>query len=614
MATVGNTSLHAADIAIIIVYFIFILTVGLWLGASLFASNIGSLHFIGLAGSGAAAGIAVGGFELNAIFVLMMLGWLFMPVYIASGVFTMPEYLHKRFGGQRLQIYLAVLSLLLYIFTKISADLFAGAIFIEQSLKWNIYLSTAILLVIASIFTITGGLTAVIWTDFIQTGIMLCGAFSLMIMAFIEVGGFENMKYKYERSIANSSIYSNSTCGLPRKDYLNFLRSPKEGDVPWPGLLGITFSSIWYWCADQVIVQRTLSGKNFTHAKAGCVLAGYLKLLPLFLLIFPGMISRILYTEEVACIDPDVCYEVCKSRSGCTNTAYPKLVLNLMPNGARGVMLAVILSALMSSLTSIFNSSSTVFTLDVWKRIRKNAQDFELMIVGRLTVVVLVGISIAWVPIIQATQGSQLFVYVQRVSSFLQPPVCAVYVASIFWSRMNEQGAFWSAVIGLGTGLLRFILEIVYGNPQCGEEDNRPSIIKNFHYLYFGIFVFFFTVLVAVVVSLLTKPLPKKYSIGTTFWSRYSKKEKADDDLPVEVDRSKETVIDNSMFDTGENIPWYKKAFFWICGIEKQEQSRETSIIDDKMTLKEDRLYKWICNINAVILLSVATFMFGFFS
>lgn len=320
--TLGDRSLIVADVAVIVVYFVFVLFVGLWtsrqnrgsaggyflagrnmnwipVGASLFASNIGSLHFVGLAGSGAASGIVISLYELNAMFVVLALGYIFLPVYMSSGVFTMPEYLQRRFGGKRIQMCIAVLALLVYIFTKISADLYAGALFIEQSVGWDIYPAILLLLAIAAVFTITGGLTAVIWTDLIQTIIMLVGATVLMAISFDKVGGLSGLIRKYPSAIANSSAHGNSTCGLPRDDAMHLLRDPISGDLPWPGLVGITINSIWYWCADQVIVQRSLAGKTYDHSKLGCILCGYLKILPLFLLVFPGMIARILFTETV---------------------------------------------------------------------------------------------------------------------------------------------------------------------------------------------------------------------------------------------------------------------------------------------------------------------------
>ncbi|KAK7455062.1 hypothetical protein BaRGS_00039533, partial [Batillaria attramentaria] len=492
-------------LVVIVSYFALVLFVGLWssrqnrgsaggyflagrnmnwipVGASLFASNIGSLHFVGLAGSGAASGIAIGMYEINAMFVVLLLGYIFLPVYISSGVFTMPEYLKRRFGGKRIQMYMAVLALLVYIFTKISADLYAGALFIEQSLGWDIYPAILLLLAIAAIFTVAGGLTAVIWTDLIQTVIMLFGAFVLMIISFQRVGGLNGLVTKYPLAIANTTLHSNSTCGYPRDDYMKLFRDPAEGDLPWPGLFGLTINS--------VIVQRALAGKTFDHSKMGCILCGYLKMLPLFLLVFPGMIARILFTDTVGCSDPDVCMEVCGSRTG-----------------ARGMMLAVMMSALMSSLTSIFNSSATIFAMDV------------------VFVVVLVVISIVWIPILKASQGSQLFVYIQEVSSFLQPPICAVFLLGLFWERFNEKGAFVSLVIGMTIGLIRFAVQYSYTVPECGsaEPDPTPAIVRDVHYLYFSALLFVITGVVAVVVTLVTKPVDTRCIQRLTWWTRHSK-------------------------------------------------------------------------------------------
>jgi SSS family transporter len=226
---------------------------------------------------------------------------------------------------------------------------------------------------------------------------------------------------------------------------------------------GLTISAVWYWCSDQVIVQRALAANNLTHAKAGCIFAGYLKLLPMFIIIMPGMISRILFNgkvkltnfilnlikskinncflfqkEEIACSDPESCMRYCGSQNGCSNISYVKLIIDIMPNGLRGLMVGVMIAALMSSLTSVFNSCSVIFTMDIWKYLRKEAKEIELMIVGRVFIVIFVAISIFWIPIIELSQGSRLFDYIQSVTSFLAPPVCAIYVQAILFKRVNE--------------------------------------------------------------------------------------------------------------------------------------------------------------------------------
>ncbi|XP_063091266.1 sodium/glucose cotransporter 4-like isoform X2 [Cavia porcellus] len=490
------------------------------IGASLMSSNVGSGLFIGLAGTGAAGGLAVGGFEWNATFLLVALGWIFVPVYIAAGVVTMPQYLKKRFGGERIQVYMSVLSLILYIFTKISTDIFSGALFIQMALGWNLYLSTGILLVVTAIYTITGGLTAVIYTDALQTVIMVGGALVLMFLGFQKVGWYPGLQQLYSQALPNVTV-PNTTCHLPRPDAFHMLRDPVSGDIPWPGLIfGLTVLATWCWCTDQVIVQRSLSAKNLSHAKGGSVLGGYLKILPMFFIVMPGMISRALYPDEVGCVDPDVCQRVCGARVGCSNIAYPKLVMALMPIGLRGLMIAVIMAALMSSLTSIFNSSSTLFAIDVWQRFRRRATEQELMVVGRVFVVFLVVVSILWIPIIQSSSSGQLFDYIQSVTSYLAPPVTALFLLAIFCRRVTEPGAFWGLMFGLGVGLLRMILEFSYPAPACGEVDRRPAVLKDFHYLYFALLLCGLTAIVTVIISLCTTPIPEEKLTRLTWWTR----------------------------------------------------------------------------------------------
>ncbi|CAO2640307.1 Sodium/glucose cotransporter 1 [Lemmus lemmus] len=420
----------------------------------------------------------------------------------------MPEYLRKRFGGKRIQIYLSVLSLLLYIFTKISADIFSGAIFINLALGLDIYLAIFILLAITALYTITGGLAAVIYTDALQTAIMLVG--SCILTGF---GGYDAFMEKYMNAIPTIISDGNMTvkkeCYTPRADSFHIFRDPITGDIPWPGLIfGLSILALWYWCTDQVIVQRCLSAKNMSHVKAGCTLCGYLKLLPMFLMVMTGMVSRILYTDKIACVVPSECQKYCGTSVGCTNIAYPTLVVELMPNGLRGLMLSVMMASLMSSLTSIFNSASTLFTMDVYTKIRKRASEKELMIAGRLFILVLIGISIAWVPIVQSAQSGQLFDYIQSITSYLGPPIAAVFLLAIFCKRVNEPGAFWGLILGFLIGISRMITEFAYGTGSCMEPSNCPTIICGVHYLYFAIILFVITLIVVLVISFLTKPIP----------------------------------------------------------------------------------------------------------
>lgn len=545
-------ALEPADIAVVALYFVLVMCIGffaMWkynrstvseyflagrsltwvvIGASLFVSNIGSEHFIGLAGSGAASGFAVGAWEFNALMLLQLLGWIFVPVYIRSGVYTMPEYLFKRFGGHRIQVYFAVLSLILYIFTKLSVDLYSGALFIQEALGWNLYLSVILLIGMTALLTVTGGLVAVIYTDTVQALLMIIGALTLMVISFREVGGFEEIKRRYMLATPNITsilltynLSTTNSCHVdPKPDSLKMLREPTDEDIPWPGfLLGQTPASVWYWCADQVIVQRVLAAKNICHAKGSTLMAGFLKLLPMFIIVIPGMISRILFVDDIACINPEHCMQVCGSRAGCSNIAYPRLVMNLVPVGLRGLMMAVMIAALMSDLDSIFNSASTIFTLDVYQLIRKNTSSRELMIVGRTFVAFMVVISIAWVPIIVEMQGGQMYLYIQEVADYLTPPVAALFLLGIFWKRCNEQGAFYGGMIGFILGTVRLLLAFIYRVPECNQPDTRPGFIKNIHYMYVATALFWITGIVAVLVSLLTLPPSEEQIRTTTFWS-----------------------------------------------------------------------------------------------
>uniref|UniRef100_A0A8C0AS50 Sodium/mannose cotransporter SLC5A10 n=1 Tax=Buteo japonicus TaxID=224669 RepID=A0A8C0AS50_9AVES len=468
-----------ADLVVVVVYFSLNVAVGIWsscrvnrntvsgyflagrdmawwpIGASLFASSEGSGLFIGLAGTGAAGGIAVTGFEWNVRNVSAMIT-LFPPWQIV----TMPEYLQRRFGGERIRMYLSGLSLLLSIFTKISTDLYSGALFVQVCLGWDLYLSTILMLVVTGLYTIAGGLAAVIYTDALQTLIMVLGAIVLAVKAFNEIGGYPNLEEAYLKAVP-SKIVPNTTCHLPRADAMHLFRDPVSGDLPWTGMtFGLSIMATWYWCTDQVIVQRSLSAKSLSHAKAGSILASYLKMLPLFVIIMPGMISRVLYPGLGA-----------MPATGCSSK--PRLLLAAMGLGLRGLMIAVMMAALMSSLTSIFNSSSTLFTMDIWRKLRPGAGERELLLVGRVVTVVLVALSVVWIPILQSSSGGQLYVYIQAVTSYLAPPVTAVFVLAVFWPRANEQGAFWGLMAGLVLGLARMGLELAYPAPRCGVPDRR---------------------------------------------------------------------------------------------------------------------------------------------
>ncbi|XP_071849451.1 sodium/glucose cotransporter 4-like [Apostichopus japonicus] len=630
-----GSSLATPDYVIVIVYLVGILAVGLWasmrssrstlkgyflagskmswwpVGASLFASNIGCEHFIGLAGYGAANGISVAAYEINGMFIFVLLGWYFLPVYLASRVYTMPEYLNKRFGGQRIRVYLAILSLILSVLTKISVALFTGALFVQQALGWNLYPAVIILLTVTAIYTVMGGLAAVIYTDAAQTAIMIGGAAVLMILC--KEVSWDELQLEYPLAIPRQALVGNISCGLPREDAFHLFRHPIHSDLPWPAMIfGITVSATWYVCADQVMVQRALAAKSVAHAKGGCILVGFLKSLPLFLMVYPGMISRVFFTDAVACVDSVECMKHCQSEVGCSNIAYPKLVVNIMPIGLKGLMLAVIMSSLMSSLTSIFNSSSTIFTIDIWTRFRPRAKETELMVVGRVFILVLVVIGILWISIIQSAQGGRLFDYIQSITSYLAPPICAVFVLAVSWKRTNEKGAFWGLMFGFVIGLIRMAIDFTFTAPACGEIDTRPTLLANWHYLYFGVFLFGVVSIFTIVVSLLTEPLPERYIRGLTFWTRKDKLI-TDDEPVIEVrEEGRQESREN------EDVSCGRRFVDVICGTGQDSNAaptaKELDSLEKLSSLAETRTETIILNATAIFMLGCSLVLWVVFA
>uniref|UniRef100_A0A8C5XLP3 Sodium/myo-inositol cotransporter 2 n=1 Tax=Microcebus murinus TaxID=30608 RepID=A0A8C5XLP3_MICMU len=617
-------SLEPGDIAVLVLYFIFVLAVGLWstvktkrdtvkgyflaggdmlwwpVGASLFASNVGSGHFVGLAGSGAATGISVAAYELHGLFSVLMLAWIFLPIYIAGQV-----------------------------------DMYAGAIFIQQSLHLDLYLAIVGLLAITAVYTVAGGLAAVIYTDALQTLIMLIGAVTLTGYSFAAVGGMEGLKEKYFLALA-SNRSENGSCGLPREDAFHIFRDPLTSDLPWPGVLfGMSVPSLWYWCTDQVIVQRSLAAKNLSHAKGGSLMAAYLKVLPLFIMVFPGMVSRILFPDEVACADPEICKKVCSNPSGCSDIAYPKLVLELLPTGLRGLMMAVMMAALMSSLTSIFNSASTIFTMDLWNHLRPRASEKELMIVGRVFVVLLVLVSILWIPVVQASQGGQLFIYIQSVSSYLQPPVAVVFIMGCFWKRANEKGAFSGLILGLLLGLIRLVLDFIYAQPLCDQPDERPAVVKSVHYLYFSVILSTATLITVSTVSWFTEPPSKEMVSRLTWFTRHNpvvQKEQVPPASPlpvtlsqngtpeassttIQLDIARENMSKTCSCDETPKRSKVLKAILWLCGMESYAKEEPPSKVEPAIvSLEEKPLVKTLLDINLIVCVSCAIFLWGYFA
>src|SRR5262249_31397632 len=397
-ATTAHRALAPIDIAIIAVYFVIVFGIGFYfsrkertsedyflasrdigwffVGASLFVSNISTEHFIGLSGTGASSGLAVGHFEWLACLILLILGWVFVPFYLRSNVFTMPQFLERRFSRQ-CAVYLAGISIIAYIFTKISVQLYAASVVLERVAGWSLWKTAVVLVIATGIYTVAGGLAAVIYTDTVQTLILITGACALTIIGLSRVGGFAHLQTMVPPS------------------YFHMIKPATDSAFPWTGIFfGAPILGIWYWCTDQVIVQRVLSARDEAHAKAGTVFAGFLKILPVFMLVLPGIIAHALFPDQVQ--KPDY--------------AYPTLVLNLLPVGLVGLVMAALLAAVMGAMSSVFNSASTLVTLDFYKKIHPEASEKQLVNFGRIATGAMVLLGLLWVPFIHLL-SAQLYIY-----------------------------------------------------------------------------------------------------------------------------------------------------------------------------------------------------------
>lgn len=450
-------------------------------GASIFASNIGSEHVVGLAGAGAGGKIPMLIYELHA-WIVLLLGWVFLPFYLRSGVFTMPEFLERRFSPQA-RWFLTLFSLLAYVMTKVSVTIYAGGIVVSTLLGIDFWVGAFVTVVLTGAYTALGGLRAVVYTEALQTVILIVGAGALTFFGLQAVGGWSNMRAALEPG------------------YLNMWRPPSDPDFPWPSLvMASTISGIWYWCTDQYIVQRALAARNLQQGRRGTIFGALLKLMPVFLFLLPGVIALALKNRgELAWDRPD--------------QAFSTLMVALMPHGLRGLVAAGLLAALMSSLASVFNSCSTLFTIDIYKKWRPDAPENELVRVGRLATTVVVLLGIAWIPIMQNISGV-LYEYLQSVQAYIAPPITAVFLLGIFSTRINAKGAMTTLLVGLVVAVARLVLEI--SRPWL-DPNGLLYAFGDLNFLTFASWFFLFCVVVCVVVSLLTPPQPKEQVHGLTY-------------------------------------------------------------------------------------------------
>lgn len=479
------------------------------IGASIFASNIGSEHLIGLAGSGASSGMAMAHWEIQG-WMILLLGWVFVPFYTRSMVYTMPEFLEKRYNPQSRTI-LSAISLISYVLTKVAVTVYAGGLVFQQvfgiDTLWGIdffWIAAIGLVIITALYTIFGGMKSVLYTSVLQTPILLLGSLIILVLGLKELGGWDEMM----------RICSSVEVNEHGDHMTNLIRSNGDPNYPWLGaLIGSAVIGFWYWCTDQFIVQRVLSGKDEKEARRGTIFGAYLKLLPVFLFLIPGMIAFAIHQQSLAGGGEGFLPMLANGNVN-SDAAFPTLVAKLLPAGVKGLIVCGILAALMSSLASLFNSSAALFTIDFYQRFRPNTDPKKLVRIGQAATVVIVALGILWIPIMRS-MGDVLYKYLQEVQSVLAPGIAAAFLLGVCWKRTTAQGGMWALISGLVIGLARLGAKIYYENAGVlpgGDTSNLfQYLFYDVNWLFFCGWMLVFCLLVAVVVSMFTKaPDPAK--------------------------------------------------------------------------------------------------------
>ena len=458
-------------------------------GASIFASNIGSEHVVGLAGAGASDKLPMLIYEIHA-WIVLILGWVFLPFYARSGVFTMPEFLEKRFDARSRWV-LSIFSIVAYVLTKISVTIYAGGVVVSTLLGIDFWTGAIATVILTGIYTVLGGMRAVVYTETLQAVLLVLGAGVLTYLGLEKVGGW-------------SSMVETVT-----PEYLNMWRPPSDPDFPWPSLvISSTIVGIWYWCTDQYIVQRALTAKNIKEGRRGTIFGAVMKLMPVFLFLIPGVIALALKMRgELHWDSPD--------------EAFPVLMSNVLPSGLRGLVAAGLLAALMSSLASVFNSVSTLFTVDIYKKLRPETPEKKLVRTGQIATMVVVIIGIIWIPIMANISGV-LYEYLQSVQSYIAPPITAVFLLGIFHKRINGLGAYATLVMGIIVAAIRIFLELV---KDSLDQNGFLFKMGDMNFLTFGAWFFLVCVIFAIVTSLFA-PAPSAEKVANLTFGTISDVEK----------------------------------------------------------------------------------------
>jgi SSS family solute:Na+ symporter len=507
-----NSNLSTLDVIIVLAYFGIVLLIARWatkrrehshsnkasvdyflsgksegwfvIGAALFASNIGSEIILGLAGSGARADMPNAQFEILASLVLIVLGWVFVPFYLKTGVYTMPQFLEMRYSSAA-RTYLSVVSIVAYVLTKISLIIFSGALIFDM---FGIPFWTGAIIIVLStgFYTVLGGLTAVIYTDMVQTFILLAGTIAVTYIGLDQLGGWNEMT----NIIAAASTEPGNP---PVQQFFNMWRPISDTNYPWTGMLfGAPILGVWYWCTDQFIVQKVLSAKDVSEARKGSLFAGFLKLLPVFIFLIPGVIAYALMKKGLLVYSLDN-----------PDQAMPAMITKLLPVGLKGLAIAALLAALMSSLSSAFNSVSTLFTIDFYKRYKPDATEKRLVWVGQIATVVLVFVSLAWIPFMKTLMGGGMFHYLQSIQAYISPPIAAVFLLGLFIRRINARGAIVALWAGFILGVSRLVTEFMAKEGMIKiEEGSILQAMLDINFLHYALFLFLFCSVILILVSL----------------------------------------------------------------------------------------------------------------
>ena len=496
-------------------------------GASIFASNIGSEHLVGLAGSGATDGVALAHYELHA-WCLLVLGWVMVPFYMRSKVFTMPEFLERRFSPASRTL-LSVISLVAYILTKIAVGIFAGGIVFSVLLPDisfmgldSFWIGSILVIVLTGLYTILGGMRAVAYTEALQTLILIFGSILVTVFGLHALGGWHVLKETVGPEMLNlwKPLVPHGVQGTwaPVNEagkmawYFN-------GNYPWLGMLFCApIIGLWYWTTDQYIVQRAISAENETEARRGSIAAGFLKLLPVFIFIIPGLICFAIAKNGVI---PEIQHQLFGANGELirdnAQKAFPLLVAYVLPIGVRGIVVAGLLAALMSSLAGVFNASSTLFTMDFYSRLRPNSTEKQLVWIGRVATGVMVLIGLLWIPVIQGGKG--LYDYLQGVQSYLAPPIFVVFFLGVFWKRLNAKGCMSALIIGFLMGLFRLAVDtpVKLMDGFSYTQGSFLWIINNIFFQYYSLLITVVCIVTMIVVSFATEEPSYEKLVGLTF-------------------------------------------------------------------------------------------------